>query len=85
MASREALPEQQNEAEPISEFVESIETVIPAYLFLEDELQYYHQRSQLPLGWSSPPPPPPRPMIPPPIELVQVTTHARRGVNPPER
>jgi len=88
MAYREALPEQPNERvlieelDRIEEFDESIRTVVPADLFLEEEHQQSNQPSQCLL--QCPPPPPPRPMTPPPIPFGQVVTRAGRVVNPPE-
>jgi len=80
MSYREALPEQPNERilieelERIEEFDDSIQTVVPADHFLEEEHQQSNQRSQLQLG--RPPPPPPRRMTPPPITFGLVVTHA---------
>jgi len=91
MAYRESLPQQPEqpnerisieELDRIEEFDESIQTVVPADLFL-NEHQQSNQRSQLPLGHPSPAPP--RPMMPPPIPSGQVITCAGRVVNLPER
>jgi len=91
MAYREELPhqpEQPNqrilieELDRIEEFDESIQIVLPADHFLEEEHQQSNQRSQRSLR--RPPPSPPRPMTPPSIPLGQVVTRAGRVVNPPE-
>jgi len=91
MAYREQLPQQReqpnervliDELNRVEEFEKSIQTVVPADHFLDEEHQQSNQRSQLPLVHL---PPPPQPMTSPPIPFGQVVTRAGRVDNPPER